>query len=361
MAKIHILITADYELFGNGSGDVLNCMIRPTDLIIKILEKYGAKLTLFAEMIEYWEIKKAIDKGVLDLNSYDPSGEIEKQLKNLISRGHDVQFHMHPQWIGAKFEEGAWKLNYKYWRTPMVPGGLGSEEKTFSLIGLFHKGKRCLERICQPENGNYRCIAFRAGGYCIQPHKLVFKAMEKTGYLADSSVFPGGFEKSEYTYFDFRDVKYYSPYRPDLNDIAKHNPSNAILEIPIYSVRMILPKAILTSITPKANLRPPGCSGKGFDKKIGKRRFLDIYHIKKWDFCTLNTYGMKDILKKALNRNEGKTNILVMTGHPKSFNNISSLDKFLRWTTKIIEKNPDIKYSTFSEAVYDYMENEGEI
>ena len=40
-----LFLTLDYELYGNGSGDVFHHIIEPTDRILKIAEKYNAKLT----------------------------------------------------------------------------------------------------------------------------------------------------------------------------------------------------------------------------------------------------------------------------------------------------------------------------
>lgn len=51
-----LLFTLDYELYGNGSGDVFKHIIEPTDKILGIVEKYNAKLTIFFEVIEYWKI-----------------------------------------------------------------------------------------------------------------------------------------------------------------------------------------------------------------------------------------------------------------------------------------------------------------
>ena len=35
-----LFLTLDYELYGNGSGDVFHHIIEPTDRILKIAEKY---------------------------------------------------------------------------------------------------------------------------------------------------------------------------------------------------------------------------------------------------------------------------------------------------------------------------------
>jgi len=358
MTKTHLVITTDYELFGNGSGDVKNCMINPTDLMMELLDKYGAKLTVFAEMMEYWKIKEAINEGLLSVKDYNPCLEIEKQLKKMIFNGHDVQFHMHPQWVDAIFHDGRWHLNYKYWRTPLVPGGLGNVKRSDSLIGLFSQGKKCLEKLGKSVNKNYECIGFRAGSYCIQPHKLVFEAMEKTGFVFDSSVFPYGFERSRYSYYDFRKITNANPYRPNPKDISLHDPNGPIVEMPIYSRNLYLPLSFTYSLLPKKYMSPKGCVGHGFNKKKMKREKPNFKRVKRWDFCMMNHIGLKTFLLSGLSEKKKDINVLIMTSHPKSYNNNANFERFLKFAKRIVDKNENICFSTLTDAVKDYIQFE---
>ena len=61
MAKF--LLTLDYELFGNGSGDVFKHIIDPTYKLLALADKYNVKFTFFFEVIEYWKLKEEWDKG----------------------------------------------------------------------------------------------------------------------------------------------------------------------------------------------------------------------------------------------------------------------------------------------------------
>ena len=168
MKKIKIIISGDYEIFGNGTGDVIECMIKPTYNFLKICEKHGAKYTIFMEMCEYWAFKNHSMELEKDLG-YVPHEEIERQLKDAIERGHDVQLHLHPQWLGAEYQNGEWNLNYEYLRLPKLPNGLGPIDNIYSLRGIFHKGKKDLEKMLRGVDKNYECYAFRAGWFCIQP------------------------------------------------------------------------------------------------------------------------------------------------------------------------------------------------
>lgn len=48
--KKTILLTLDYELYGNGSGDVFKHMIEPTNRILEIAQKYNLRLTFFLRL-----------------------------------------------------------------------------------------------------------------------------------------------------------------------------------------------------------------------------------------------------------------------------------------------------------------------
>lgn len=218
---IHIIISGDYEVFGNGTGDVMNCMIKPTNDILNICDRHGAKYTIFTEMCEYWAFKK-YSKELEKVLGYVPHEEIERQLKDAIVRGHDVQLHLHPQWIDAEYKNKKWILNYKWWRLPLAPHGLGSKDDIKSLRGIFHKGKSDLEYLLKEVSPEYQCIAFRAGAYCIQPMEDVFKAMKEVGMYIDSTVHKWCYNIDDPDYYDFRNA--YSnvePWRAHPEDISR--------------------------------------------------------------------------------------------------------------------------------------------
>lgn len=58
---------------------------------------------------------------------------------------NDVQLHLHPQWIGATYDKGAWRLNNACWRLADLPGGLGHRDDLASITGALHAGKQSLE------------------------------------------------------------------------------------------------------------------------------------------------------------------------------------------------------------------------
>ena len=51
--KPSLLLTLDYELYGDGSGNVFNHIVDPTNVIMDVAERYGARITVFFEVVEY--------------------------------------------------------------------------------------------------------------------------------------------------------------------------------------------------------------------------------------------------------------------------------------------------------------------
>ena len=45
--RYSILLTLDYELYGDGTGDVLRDVVKPTERILSICERFGCRITIF--------------------------------------------------------------------------------------------------------------------------------------------------------------------------------------------------------------------------------------------------------------------------------------------------------------------------
>lgn len=193
-----VLLTLDYELYGNGSGDVFEHVIEPTDRLLRIADEYGVKYTIFFEVVEYLKLKEEWDKGNSMGYASDPIKAIEDQIVDAFRRGHDVQLHIHPQWINAQFVDGRWTVDLSQWR---LGGYVGSGEH--SLENILLRGKQTIERLLRPVDPDYECVALRAGGYNIQPSTEIVEAMKRVGLSIDSSIYPGGRESGELSRYDY--------------------------------------------------------------------------------------------------------------------------------------------------------------
>lgn len=369
---IHIVITGDYEIFGNGTGDVMACMIEPTNDILHACEKNGIKFTIFAEMCEYWAFKDYSEELENDLG-YVPHLQIEDQLQDAIRRGHDVQLHLHPQWIGAKYEKKRWELNYGWWRIPLAPHGLGSSDDEKSLRGVFFRGKSDLENMLKPVYPVYECIAFRAGGYCIQPVESVFKAMKQVGIRVDSTVYKWGYNVDSPNYYDFRNARSnIYPWRAHPEDVNLLGSGGDIIEFPILSARSanirMLPRFGRRFLSNKGSENRTNCSGHPYQHDIettlgAVRRYWRLLnpfgcYALAWDFCR-SREEMDFILTRARKQiSRENMGVLIMTGHPKSLTNKGSFDSYLRHLATAVEECSNFRFSTLTEAAHEFLENE---
>ena len=77
----HLILTADYEVFGDGSGDVSACVVEPTEAMLSVAARHGAPVTLFVESLEFDAMRRAapvrrglaerLEPPVVDLASAD--------------------------------------------------------------------------------------------------------------------------------------------------------------------------------------------------------------------------------------------------------------------------------------------------
>ena len=332
-----IILTLDYELYGNGSGNIYTHIIEPTEKILALVEKYNAKLTFFVEVVEFWRIEEEWLKGNKMGYDRNPIEDIRKQLQKARKAGHDIQLHIHPQWADAEYKNGEWKVNLNDWRL----GGYSKKGK-YSLLNLLKEGKRTLEEWIQPVDAGYKCIALRAGGYNIQPSQEIVAAMKETGLQVDSSIYPGGKETGTLSNYD------YSNIAPDIEywqagNTLETTGNNGVYELPIiaYSIPRWKKFASIERIksllqnkkSAKASFEAKTSSGEGKQSsKLDKIKYFFQKEWQTWDFCLFSKSLHNKFLKETEKQTERK--ILVLVGHPKSFIGEEGFTHFLERTHK---------------------------
>ena len=161
-APRHVVISVDYEIFGNGEGDVRQHIVDPTERMARLCEKYGAVLTVFFEVEEYLAFEKFRDALVKHLG-YDPAALVRQQIIALARAGHDIQLHLHPQWHRADFRDGKWILQGDK-RT--VDSLFGTQEETTQYIA---ERQAVIEKMLAEAGRPEKVTVYRAGGLGIFP------------------------------------------------------------------------------------------------------------------------------------------------------------------------------------------------
>lgn len=326
------LLTLDYELYGNGSGDVFKHIIEPTDTILDIAEKYNARLTIFFEVIEYWKLKEEWEKGNKMGYRHNPIEAMENQIKEAYRRGHDVQLHLHPQWVDAIWTEEGWKVNLDKWRL----GGYEGEGEN-SLFHLLQRGKETIERIIADEE--YHCTVLRAGGYNIQPSEEVIKAMKTVGLKADTSIYPGGKETGFLSQYDYTSIcpsvgMWYCGKK--LECIVEDR--TEIMEFPIVAFPILRLNKYLSLDRIHSLLRNRKSAKDSFSAKTGgksggvlnKLKYFFQYESQTWDYCLFSKSMHRNFLYRI--SKQADRSVFTLVGHPKSFTNGEAFEYLLKRT-----------------------------
>ncbi|RLJ22075.1 hypothetical protein DJ030_02570 [bacterium endosymbiont of Escarpia laminata] len=317
-----LILTVDYEVFGDGSGQPRPCVLESTERILAIAESRGVPLTLFVEALEFAAMER-------EPACQAQSDAVRLQLTEALARGHDLQLHLHPQWWDAKLDPaGNWQLDLSRWRIGDLP--------FHEVAGLLEQGKVWLEGLGRQQRPDYRCIAFRAGGWCIQPSALVLAALSDQGFLIDSTVAPGLRNATAGEWSDFRDAPDLPFWNVDQNLTVPV--SHGVWEFPILTGRVArldhlkaLRKAGLAEGCQGSYRGPRGAAARLYGR-LSRLRQLGAVML---DFSTLPAPQLIEITRQWCERFAGEPASLPLAaiGHSKNFTATSerALTEYLDW------------------------------
>lgn len=355
-----LALTLDYELYGNGQGDVCKQIIEPTNMLLEVCERYNAKITLFFEVVEYWKHRETYLSGQTMGYAVDPAKLMEDQIIDAYKRGHDIQLHIHPQWIEAKYANGEWNVNFNLWRLPQVPAEPSNLSGT-SLKKLLKKGKDTVESLIKPIDPNYECTILRAGGLNMYPSTQVLRAMRDIGLSADSSVFPGGFSQTKYAYYDYRMVPYTLPYWSTYTDDilstgCNDNDSRGnIYELPVFALPMRRFRKydivrLKSKLKNKAAVKTTLTQAETRMKNQNRVKYFFEKESVAWDYCLFSYRKMKFFLSKAREIHDKSSydyHPFILIGHSKEFSCPANLTNFLRY---VQNKQYNVDFVTLAEV-----------
>lgn len=327
-------LTFDYELFGSGKGNVFKHLVNPTSKILEVLSSYNVKATFYIEQLEIEALISLKDIYPENTIEHTAAIAIENQLRHMIKLGHDLQLHLHPQWYGATYENGSWKLNFNWWRFSDLPFRT-QQDGTPGKYDLVHQGKMWLDKLVSPEDHNYRCNSFRAGGYNVGDDITTINALLENGIKLDSSVCYGYFANTTLSRYDYTSVDtskafWYSD-RSLLRARSDSTHPNKCLELPLVSIysnfwEKIGLARILMSIKNRSfkkisfvsNVRP--ISPKKPEKKNNSN----------YDVCLATSGQIKALENKISEQENGISSPIVLIGHPKDYCCFSPLRRILK-------------------------------
>jgi hypothetical protein len=236
--KTTVLIHDDWEIYGDGSGDIEDLMFRPARDVLRACGEFGAKYTFFAEIGQQLAMKKS------PVESHRrAAASWEKILTEAVAAGHDAQLHLHTQWLGARLQADQFELDYSKWSL----GRLGAEEMRMALV----EARDYLASLLKPHAPDYEVVAFRAGGYMAQPSHTILSVLRDLKIRADFSVIKGlKMENDSLGKIDFSEApSAVRPWFPSSDDVAKEEPAyRDIFCAPVFSYSTHFPVPIFSAL-----------------------------------------------------------------------------------------------------------------
>ena len=332
------IFTLDYEIHGNGEGCSHELMVEPTRRMLDLFDRYGAKLTIMADVAEILKFREYKAQFGRDDYHYEA---IADQLCDAVRRGHDVQLHLHASYFNARHNQGHWVQDWSEYNFAGLPFDRLNE--------IVRIGKQFLEDLLQPVSPTYRCVAFRAANWAVSPSRNVVRALLNNGIHLETSVFKHG-RRDGLVSFDYSKAhSELAPWPVDENDICRRNDAGKLIEVPIYCERRWIGAFLTPSRIYRARMTRAhsvandyrGANGQSPEaesstvKFLNKLAMLTRLHAWKADFNQCTGRQLIAAFNRAGRKHESATGDLpfVLIGHSKQFTpaNARSLEPFLKF------------------------------
>ena len=224
MQKIYLVLTFDHELsLGGVHGTYEENLFWPTDRVLDVADALRVPITLFTDVLGGIRFR--------DANVSLFTKRYEAQLQDALKRGHDVQLHLHPQWLRAVIRGS--------WFSPSQCDTLHhfrDEPPPNDIDGIVAQGVAFLNDICKMVQPHYACIAFRAGGLALAlSTDKILSALYRHGIRIDSSIAKGYRFQSNISEVDFSDMPLQGNWTIPLSGPLNRPADKGILEVPIVA------------------------------------------------------------------------------------------------------------------------------
>ena len=303
---MNIYITLDYELFfGSESGTIDNCIIKPTQELLNIVEPYNIKIICFVDagyIVALEKYKAKFPELEVDYQ------KITDQISYLSQNNHGIELHIHPHWENSYYDGSKWVFNTDKYKL--------SDFNTSEVENIVKKYNDVLIKI-----SNKSPKAFRAGGWSAQPFSHIKNALLDNNVLIDSSVYPKGYYNSKNQEFDFRNVDNYKTKYNFSDDLTQEDVNGLFTEIPISSCE-ISPFFFWNFAFKKIFKQDKHTSfGDGIAIKMNKKGMIRL--MLTYSYSVVSIDGFKSsLIKRSFNKyinNTKNQGNFVLIGHPKAF------------------------------------------
>lgn len=322
---MNVLITFDYELFlGDITGSVDECLIKPTEELIKIAQRNNVIFNFFIDscyLLRILNLKNKFPELESDYN------KIINQLSTLIQLGHTIELHIHPQWYKSEYlGNGEWSFDYSFYKI--------TDFNDIEISKIISENVFFIK-----ENFGINPNAYRAGGWSYEPFKKISEVLLNNDIKIDSTVLPNASYSSYFQRYNFINCPRKTFWRFENNPIVEDK-NGRFIEIPISKYHNNFLRKIIMIFLMKIKKRSETDifgNGKTItssqntqNKRIEKLKKLFTTDISYVSLDGISSIFISSIYKKYL-KIYGENSFFVILGHPKSLSNFSlkRLEKFI--------------------------------
>jgi hypothetical protein len=308
---IECIFTLDYEIYGNGTGALKDVVYEPGEKLREIFHKWEVRFVAYIEAAEFAKIDASGTDCAIDL--------VKSQIRDYYQEGFEIGLHLHPQWCNARYENGAWALDYNEYNLCTL-----NRSRILEIVGQSLDYLRQL--LGRPD---FTPLSFRAGNWLFQPTETAAGVLSENGLKLDSSVFKGGLQHNQT--LDYRDALENGYYWKFKNDVTKPEMTGPWIEVPIHT-EMVPFWKMPTSKRLSFN-NPLGMSGRSTKNKIN--RVLDLLRFLyplKLDFCRMTLAELTSMVDRVIREDRKDPRSyrpLVAIGHTKDLSDPQTVDAFL--------------------------------
>jgi len=351
---IYLALTHDWELRGDGSGDIEQIQFAPLRRLLEIYQKFKARTTILPDVMQQLAFRRT-ESAHPELKPLGDSWD--QHLCEAFSQHHDIQLHLHPQWLQARFENGRWH--------PEGDWSIVNYERN-AAYEMLSDGRRYLETLLQPMDSSYRCLAFRAGALAAAPSAHLFESLASLGIELDVSIAGGVFVNSDNLQLDYRKCEEtFLPFYPRIEDARRvSDQPGPVVCVPLnhfYGSRREVTRQNLALARQRMN-RSTNTGTKNTDtntdsKSRSRLRLafekLVVPAVQRKHFVSdtgrLNYPLLCEMLASIRQRarDSGLTQIpIVLTNHPKDIRDLPAIERFVGEASQA----EDIEFITLTEV-----------
>lgn len=324
-----VFLTLDYELFLlQPAENIEKSLLQPTLRLHNLFKKHAVRAVYFVDAGYLFALDR--QRKQFEKLNYDWE-RVTQQIRFLVREGNDIGLHIHPHWEDSYYNGNAWKMDITRYRL--------ADFSAVEAAQVFKKYYQILKSVVSS-----KIIAYRAGGWCLEPFHQIREAMMECGIYIDSTVFYGGYQNNNTHVFDFTKYPDKDLWRFNTDPSEEHE-HGWFLEVPITSCRLS-PFLFWKGLISKFNKSAPANNGglsvtSSFSRSVGKLFFRSTHAL------TMDSFKASTLLQVYKKHKQAGKHFLCIIGHPKCFTESTflHLEEFISY----VKKEED-KFATFSKT-----------